>query len=422
VAYRKLISLYEKRLRRFTHAVMPPSLRAALTGSLFRLTHHPDLGFRHVRQLLAQGQGRRALDLYAHENAQMTALADPLFAASLVPQGRCTLNAEFGYRGLWLGGRVSAEWIDIRLDGVAVRREKLRGAGSFRYIIGREALALFPHTGLLDVIDDTGHVLAAWQVGVPHGKGGVAQAIAHRGPLEKKGGLRADVNELKARQDAYLALYTRVNAAFQDEFGKPVFILYGTLLGQHRSADFIPGDDDFDVGYLSEQTSFASVRNEAITLIERLVARGFTVSLNAEGKPFRIRDDQAGPDIWLDNRPVFCPGDNHVWLHKQARLDLPLNNFAALERAELRGCPILKPRDTEAFLAAYYGTGWRVPDPTFSNATKGIDPQITRGLAQVNLTLAQQKELAVRIKSQQTTGHFAPLALAKLYPLDTPQD
>lgn len=415
---RQLISLYERHFPGFLRRRMPPSLKASLTGALYRATRHPDLGFRHLRQLRVLGQEGRGVALYGAPGTGAEGLVDPLFDADLTSLGKTQIHAEFGYRGLWLGGPVrGAKEVEIRLDAVVLRRQNLRGTSRLRYILGRDSLALFPPVGRLEVVSDHGTVLGAWQVTVPEGQGGIAAAIAQRGLLEKKGGLRLNAGELAARQDAYLALYARVRAAFRAEFNTPVFILYGTLLGQHRSGDFIPGDDDFDVGYLSEKKSFTAVRDEAVMMIERLVARGFTVALNAEGKPFRICDEAAGPDIWLDNRPVFCPGDGHVWLHKQARLRLSLDDFRSPEPGLLRGVEVLKPRASEAFLAAYYGPGWHVPDPSFSNNNNNIDYKVTRGLALVNLTHAQQRDLAARIKARDLPGRFAPLALQNLYPL-----
>jgi len=413
---RRLIRLYDRHLAAVSRAAVPVSLRAAITGALYRATRHPDLGFRHVQQLRRMGQDARALALYAAPGAGPDALDDPLLDAVLTPRGTPLTDAEFGYRGLWIGGRAPGEWVEFRLDGAVLRRERLRGRAAFRYIVGRQALALFPPQALLEVVDDADRVLGAYDVRMPDGQGGIAAAIDRLGPLEKKGGLRPDAAMLEGHHAAYLALYARVRDAFEAEFGIPLLILYGTLLGQHRSGSFIPGDDDFDVGYVSDQTAPDALRAQAARMIEALVARGFEIALNAEGKPFRIRDAAAPPGLWLDNRPVFAPGDGHVWLHKQARLQMDLADFTPV-KAWMNGTEVLKPRATETFLAQYYGPGWRVPDPGFSNASKAVPSPVIRGLRAVNFSRAEQRSLAQRIAARHLPGRFAPMALQWLYPL-----
>ncbi|MCC5968287.1 MAG: hypothetical protein JJU24_19425 [Natronohydrobacter sp.] len=350
------------------------------------------------------------------------------------PPGR--FHAEFGYLGLKITAVLKAprdlpsdrlpQALEIRLDDHVLRPERLnfvRGKATIRFTVKRQTLEMFPPEALLSLRSSQGGYLTCGKtthlrLTVPHGDGSIFANLESAGPLSKKGWPRLSPEAMHEKQNRYLDLYTRARTAFMEEFNKPLFVLYGTLLGQHRGGDFIPGDDDFDVGYVSEQTTPEAVKAEAIEIMERLVKRGMIVLLNREGKPHRLRDAQSGVEIHLDNRPVFTMNDGHVWLHKLARLDMDLDEFRNVETARLRETEIFKPRGTEAFLAAYYGPNWRVPDPGFSNASKVVTPEITQTLSAICLSLEEQRKLKARLDGRYLRGEFIPIGLQKLYPLE----
>lgn len=428
---RQLFDIYHRYLARHI-ARLPESLRAGMAGVMYRVTRHPDFGFAHARSLKARGPAGRAAQLYAEASGTVE---DPLFAVRLepaapspAPSAPGVFLAQIGYLGLRLSGEIrhDAETspparLRLELDGEMLRPEALRfhkGRARFRCRISRPVLERFPPQARLTARFDDGRVLpapgggAGWTLTVPHGRGGIGAEIARCGPLEKKGHLRPDAAELQARQAGYLALYEDLRRVFERDFGRPLLILYGTLLGQVRAGDFIPGDDDFDVGYPSRETTPEAVRAEAVEIMCKLAEQGFVIVLNETGRPFRVRAE--GGPVWrhLDNRPVYCPGDGHVWLHKHARLPLPLEDFETGEEAQLRGCPVLRPHHPEAFLEAYYGPGWKVPDPGYSNAAGGIPPEITKGLSRICLSPAEQRALAARYP-----GRIIPERWQALYPL-----
>lgn len=428
---RQLFDIYHRYLARHT-ARLPEGFRAALAGVMYRLTRHPDFGFAHARSLKARGHLRRAAQLYGDA---VDTVEDPLFAIRLepvalspAPSAPGVFQAQVGYLGLRLSGEIRHDGstpaptqVRLELDGAVLRPEVLRfhnGRARFRCRISRPVLDRFPPRGQLTARLDDGRVLPVpgggpgWALTVPHGQGGISADIARCGPLEKKGHLRPDAEELQARQAGYLALYDDLRRVFERDFDRPLLILYGTLLGQVRGGDFIPGDDDFDVGYPSRATTPDAVRAEAIEIMCKLAEQGFVIVLNETGRPFRVRAGD-GP-VWchLDNRPVYCPGDGHVWLHKHARLPLPLADFETGEAAQLRGHDVLRPHHPEAFLEAYYGPDWRVPDPGYSNAAKGIPPEVMKGLSQICLSPREQRALAARYP-----GRIVPQRWQSLYPL-----
>ena len=447
--------------------ILPHSLKARMTGILFKLTHHPDFGFLHARHLNATGRTAEAVRLYTslyqerleqnfsqkiefelvNELVQKgaTTVEDPLFQCSLeiagvgkyheTPVGR--FHANFGYQGLKITGEVNVprnqpcaglpQHVDIVINDHVLRREKLNfaeGKARIRFTVKRQALAMFDSVCNLALRTSQGSYLindentTHLRLNIPHGDGSIFGQLDATGPLDKKGWPRLTPEKMFEKQNRYLELYTRARIAFMEEFNKPLFVLYGTLLGQHRTGDFIPGDDDFDVGYVSDYTTPEEVKAEAIEIMERLVARGMIILLNRQGKPHRLRDIESGTEIHLDNRPVFTRNDGHVWLHKLARIEMDLDDFRNVETARLRDTEVFKPRGTETFLAGYYGPGWRVPDPSFSNASKVITPEIEQTLAAICLSVREQQQMKSRLSARNLPGEFIPIALQKLYPLD----
>lgn len=445
---RQLLDFYRTAVPDPVKNAVPPQAKAWGLGLLFALTRSPDLRLWQMRHLFKVYQ----------DSGRPPPFDDPLFRCTITPAPSTvrdgapeplggTFFAEFGFHGLKLQGRyrpgsldrqeTQAEWADILLDGQCLRREKprvVKGRAGFLYTVRRPALAMFPPGGRIEVRDSLGRAFAvdpcalrgrhrathclALDLGIPYGSGEIFSRLQLTGPLDKKGWPRPSESELGARQDGMLALYDRVRTVFEQELGKPLFLMYGTLLGQHRGGDFIPGDDDFDVGYVSECNTPDTVKVEAIQIIEALVANGFTVLLNHLGRPFRVRDGESGVDLHLDSHVLFTAEDGYVWCHPRAHLPLPLDGFRMVENGMLRGIPILKPAATEAFLAAYYGPNWRIPDPDYGNIIVAGDQRVARGLGAVCLTRAEQRALLKRIERRNLPGEFIPMALHDPYPLE----
>jgi phosphorylcholine metabolism protein LicD len=101
--------------------------------------------------------------------------------------------------------------------------------------------------------------------------------------MNKKGVISATEDELRERQSAYLELYADLRRFFAEELGKPLMLMYGTLLGYHRDGDLIPGDDDFDAGYISDEHDPIAVKEETKRVIATLVRAGYLVSFNRRG-------------------------------------------------------------------------------------------------------------------------------------------
>lgn len=451
-------------LQIWVRRLVPASLKATVHGIRYWLTGRVNDAFRKAAQLERAGQPLKAatvfreiLDLHpADQEAAfkagrhlwrlgLPAVHDPLFACRVSGQrtGPAVLafEADFTYPGLWvyvkLGaqqgvwGRTAPEMVRILLDDLVVRPIRLDwegGVASFQFIVRREVVSLLPPHCRLSIMghDKRGSIpgsLASAQLEVPHGESCLAEQINERGLLEKKGGLPPVPGELESRQTAYLDLYQRAQRAFEDGPGCKLFVLYGTLLGLQRDGDFIPGDDDFDVGYVSEASTPLELKHEAAMYMRALVRRGFKVSLNRAGRPFRLSDANAPEGVHLDVRPLWSPGDGHVWLHKHARLPIPLDDFRRVEQGVLRGVAVWKPAATVPFLEHYYGEEWQVPDPGFSNARRRHSPRVADVFEECCFNEAEQLELWREIVgpgrvTQASAIEFSPVGLLPAYPLN----
>ncbi|NPC95901.1 class I SAM-dependent methyltransferase [Nocardioides sp. zg-DK7169] len=154
----------------------------------------------------------------------------------------------------------------------------------------------------------------------------------------------------------------------REKAGVPAFICYGTLLGAVRNGRLIGHDNDIDVAYLSEHPAPVDVVREGYR-VERalraagwLVRRGSGVRLNVR---LRLTDGSSRfIDVftahWVEGR-LYIPSDTGFPMPREAIL--PLDNV------ELMGRKLPAPADPERLLAATYGEGWRVPDPSFRYET-----------------------------------------------------
>jgi len=373
---------------------------------------------------------------------------DPLFHVTLAKEpsadgperplqsGRFT--ASVGYLGLRVRGKVplaallhpAKAHVEVSVDGVAVRTVALASGTTnhtFEQLFRRPALATLPSDARLaarvvtgrrggDVPLWAGHA-PALRIGVPHGDASAEARLADGPLVDKKGHLRLVSTALARHQDAYLSLYRDANEVFERSFGRSLFLIYGTLLGRYRDGDFIPGDDDFDVGYVSHEGDPDAVKREAIEVMRAFVRAGFEVGVNRRGKPFRLRAPDGPLDLHLDARPVWFE-DGRVWCHKQASLAIPLEVFSQLERVPFRHVDVAIPRDPEVFLRSYYGDGWRVPDPSFSNASLSVPKAVRKHLDRACLSVAEAVALEHELADVAGAGRFYSIATHDLYPLD----
>ena len=368
---------------------------------------------------------------------------DPLFDAAVDPAETPAagtrpvaglFQAEFNYLGLTIDGLLGSAdcgHVDIYFDGELLRSVNVSRESylpEFKFTIKRRTLSLCPRRGLLEVRTAGGERLsgpggtAHIVLFVPHGDGRLSGLIEAGGTLSKKGEMESSRAETKRREDRDLEIYSRVRAFFEEDLGRPLFLLYGTLLGYQREGDVISGDDDFDVGYVSDKTDPVAVKEEAKEIVVELIRAGFTVSLNRRGRMFRVQLSHHEPyGSHVDVHQVWFQ-DGNVWIHNDLAMPSSREDFLPVVDGTLRGVTVSVPRRPEHFLNGNYGPGWTMPDPGFRYYLSDVDPAIRRNLNRGLMTVGEYRSLARRLQEElgdaPTAGQFVAAGSQDLYPLN----
>lgn len=371
-------------------------------------------------------------------------VVDPLFDCKLfpAPSGKVApvrrrrapgcFEASFTHRGLRIEGYLRPGLrrapIELLVDGRVVARklplQLIPGLSIYTFGIWRDALEQMPRDAIVQVrLADGGDLLvrghAGVRVRVPHGRGGAGGADSWR--LDKKGFLVREALALEELQQGFLRIYDAVSRAFEIRLGKSLFVLYGTLLGQQRGRDFIPGDDDFDVGYFSTAKTSRAVRAEGMEIAVALARLGFVVTINRAGRLFRVRLPGMPPACHLDVHAVWEERGS-LWIHPRANLACAAADFMPATEAPFRGRSVLVPARPEAFLAAYYGPTWSVPDPAYSTAARSFPAwksrHLARSLVTPKLFSAMCSALDAAPDGPPSGGRLIATGLHPLYPLE----
>jgi tetratricopeptide (TPR) repeat protein len=369
-------------------------------------------------------------------------VTDPLFDLVIQPTGVPATGthkvpgfytARHNYAGVTVTGFLGSadcKFIKVSLNGVLIRTVNIsRGSylPQFTMLIKRTALTHLPRRGRLEVRTSDERPLlgprgvSCLELEAPHGDGRLLEIITAGGGLNKKGEIKPTPQEVRLRQDRDLEIYARVRDFLQDRLGRPIFLLYGTLLGYYREGDFIPGDDDFDAGYVSDRTDPVEVKEEAQEIIVELVRAGFTVSFNQRGRLFRVQlDRRESYNCHVDIHPMWFQ-DGRVWAHNALSRPGASEEYLPVVAGTLRGVEISIPHQPEAFLRNNYGPGWRTPDPGFRYYPSNLEPAVRRNLAKALMTVGEYRALATRVEREvrdlPNAGRLVSIGSQDLYPL-----
>ncbi|ADD40458.1 LicD family protein [Stackebrandtia nassauensis] len=309
------------------------------------------------------------------------------------------IDATVTHKGLAVTGFVLADRgddIDIHLDGrflVRVTADPGKRLHNFGITLTHRVLDEFPSRARLTAFTDTAGLVSkggaeAIIVDVPDGSGKLPVLLDDGYRVNKKGRLSEPGAEAADHGPRYFRAYRRVHAVFAEKLGKPLFLVYGTLLGCYRDGALIPGDDDFDVAYLCAATDPKGVKDETMDVMAALIAAGFDVRIAIDGRPFHLGVDGVGIDVnplWQYQERVFG-----FTGHALAREDL-----AAVTPLDVGEVTVDVPRGAEAFLRDTYGPDWRTPAPGFRYYRSDAD---LKELRKARLTPSEVRRFAERVE------------------------
>jgi SAM-dependent methyltransferase len=203
----------------------------------------------------------------------------------------------------------------------------------------------------------------------------VADANGHPLAVDKWGLL----NQPFEAQDASLAgpmldETAKLIEALRVDVGLSAFLAFGTLLGAVRDGHLIGHDNDVDVAYLSDHHHPVDVIREIFRVARALRERGWRVLTRSGGfVTVLVKQD----DGTLRNIDVYAcfELDGYLYATDSVRARIPTSAIHPLGTITLEGRPFPAPAQPEQLLAAGYGEGWKVPDPSFRYE---LAPEVSR--------------------------------------------
>jgi tetratricopeptide (TPR) repeat protein len=335
-----------------------------------RAAHEWAFRLAYVRQRLAPSRS-------AGRRLQRTATPSRPADSTAEPAG--FFDAVMFRHGLQMSGFLLPgphQEVEIHLDELLIKQVRVERSGwrpALRFDLTHGLLNDFPERSSLRVRVDSRPLVTvdgsdALVVRVPGGTGRIGEKLAKGLPITKKGSWPKTGRRLATRQDSYLRVYQRARELL-DEQGRSLFLSYGTLLGCHREGRFIPGDDDFDAGYVSRAGNPAQFRDECWQVAMALLRNGLDIKLAINGRML-----QAGlGGVWVDISPMwFYRG--RIWSFDSH--DLTPEAFEPVQTGTFLGTEVYLPRDPEAFLADAYGADWRIPQPQFRHYRSKADDRV----------------------------------------------
>lgn len=185
----------------------------------------------------------------------------------------------------------------------------------------------------------------------------IKELVAQGRLINKFGRIQPPRDLSQAWADKALGNYERLQAAFEREFDKRLYVFYGAMLGFAREGGILAHDLDLDLAYFSEEQSPQAVKAEFYSIAERLGRLG----LGARADTYKITFPGSGLSVtptWIADG-VFASTFGYVG----DGFSVTRDDLVPLSRAEHLGHSLYLPRNPKAVAAYVYGKGWLYPDP-----------------------------------------------------------
>jgi tetratricopeptide (TPR) repeat protein len=290
-----------------------------------------------------------------------------------------------------------ADVVDIYIDDRLLKRVSVDSTAwrpQHRYDLTHGLMNDFPQKSRLTLRANGRNLLTvggadAVDLTVDQGSGKVNDKLDKGIAPTKKGTWPRTGTRLADRQERYLHVYQRAKQLL-DEQGMKLWLCYGTLLGCYREGQFIPGDDDFDVSYVSVARDAAAFRKECLDVAFKLLQRGLDVNLSINGRLYKVGVD----GVWIDITPMwFFRG--RAWAFDSH--DVTVDAIEPVRQADFLGQKVYIPRDSPAFLEDTYGPDWRIPQPQFRYYRNQEDNKV---LAQMWAKPSEVRRFAQRVAAE----------------------
>ncbi len=155
-------------------------------------------------------------------------------------------------------------------------------------------------------------------------------------------------------------------AAHMREWGYPLYMVGGNLLGAMRSGQLMAHDDDIDFAFYTDASDPQDVTLVGFEVERKLVAAGYTVVRHSHTHlEIVCFTDELSLDYYIDIFTGWHSADGKYNQPFALRGELARSDLLPVKDLEISGVPLPAPAVPEAWLAFAYGPNWRVPDPSF---------------------------------------------------------